>query len=406
MLTNLTRCWLVGILFFFPFMILAAAPGSIFDKHTVLDELANPVIIPGAQLSSLRGKEIPLVRVFSTRDGDLTPIPFQIDQVDSRGDWVWDVAYKKYLVSNYEDDNHEGIGNFKWGVEQRTGLLDDEDSGGKKIIDDNDVLVFMVKDTGSRTLDIDRKLIGASVILEIEISQSFSRKKAWAYIAYYKSDPPSYSSVRYVRYLPDPGKIVSSVYEVGFSKEHVAVLEQLKIEDVPLIDRTKLRGSMLLGRNSFGKTIYFNENDIRGHVDGYIDGPVRVVKRNLASLRFGLIFSSPEIHCDQFFYPHHSKIPIRLPFNFLIDQVSLLLAADYHNSPFRRAHIGGVNVPIDLQDISAGTNLLKELRSVPWMALEGDVASVVSVLTLPKAIQPFSEVTPYLVHDSNVANPP
>jgi len=398
--------YLVLTLFFFPFMILAAVPGSTLDKDTVPDELANPVIIPGAQLGSLRGKEIPLVRVFSSRDGVLVPIPFQIDQVDSRGDWVWDVVYQKKLVSDYKDDHHEGIGNFEWRVEQRTGLLDDEDSGQKKIIDDNDVLVFMAKDMGSRDLGIDRKLNGASGLLEIELSHPFSKRKTWAYIAYYRSDPPPYSSLRYVRYLPDAGKVVSSVYEVGFSKEHVAVLEQLEIHDVSLMDRTKLRGSMLFGRNSVGKTIYFNENDIRGHIDGYINGPVRVVKRDSVSLHFGLVFSSPEIHCDQFFYPHHSEIPVNLPVNFLIDRISLLLVADYHNSPFRRAYIGGERVPIQLRDISQDSNLLEGLANVPWMALEGDLASVVSVLTLPEEIESFVEVTPYLVHDPDATDPP
>jgi hypothetical protein len=396
------------VLVFFPFSILAAVPGAAydFDKDIRLDQLVNPVIIPGARLGSLRGKEIPLVRVFAVSEGGLTPVPFQIDQVDSRGGWVWGIVYRNHLVNDYEDDLHEGIGNLKWRVEQRAGLLDDEDPGQKKIIDANDVLVFMAKDMGSRSAEISRKLDGASNILEIEMTRMSGNRKAWAYIAYYPSDPPPYSPVRYVHYLPDTGKVVSSVYSVEFSKEHIAVLEQLEIGNVQVLDRTKLRGTVRLGWNSVGKTVYFNENNIQGHIDGYIDGPVRVVKRNSASLYFGAVFSSPEIHCDQYFYLHHSEIPVRLPFNIFMNRVSLLMAADYHNSPFRRAYIGGVPVPARLRETVSETNILEGLENVSWMALEGDVASVVSMLTLPEEIKPFAVVTPYLVHNSTLTDPP
>ena len=109
--------------------------------------------------------------------------------------------------------------------------------------------------------------------------------------------------MRYVHYLPDTMKVVSPVYSIEFSKEHIAVLEQLEIGNVQVLDRTKLRGTVRLGWKSVVKTVYFNENNIQGHIDGYIDGPVRIVKRNSASLYFGAVFSSPEIHCDQYFYP-------------------------------------------------------------------------------------------------------
>jgi hypothetical protein len=209
-----------------------------------------------------------------------------------------------------------------------------------------------------------------------------------------------------VRYLPDTGKVVSSVYKVEFSRDQVAVLEQLEIGNIQLMDRTKLRGSVLLGRNSFGKTFNFNENNIYGHIDGYIDGPVRVVKRNSAALRFGPFFSSPETHCDQLFYLHHSEIPVRLPFNILMDRASLLMTADYHNSAFRRAYVDGVQMPIQLQERSSDTNLLEGMKNIAWMALEGDAASIVSVLTIPEEIEPFAEITPYLVYNPNLANPP
>lgn len=398
--------YLAAVLLFLPFMLLAAVP----DDTRVIDKLqataVNPVIIPGSRLGSIRGKDIPLVRVFSMHNERLEPIPFQVDQIDSRGDWVWDVVYVKRFADDYEDDHQEGIGNFKWRVEPHTGLLDDEDPDQQEIIDDNDVLVFMAKDMGRRAPDVIRQLNDASVILEIETAKDINGTRSWAYIAYFKADPPPYSTVRYVRYMPDTRRVVTPVYEVGFSKDYVAVLEHLKIGSLPVMDRTKVRGSVRLGRQSVGKTFHFNEQNIRGRVDGYINGPVRVVKRNLARLNFGILFSSPEINCDQYFYAHYSEIPVNLSFNIFIDQVSLLLAADYHNNPFRRAHIGGVKNPVQLSEISSSTNIFRDAKSVPWIALEGEAASVISVLTLPEEVESFAEVTPYLVNDSNLADPP
>jgi hypothetical protein len=209
-----------------------------------------------------------------------------------------------------------------------------------------------------------------------------------------------------MRYLPGQHRVVSPVYEATFSDQHVCVLEQLVVNGIGLLDRTRLRGEVRAGVGPLSWVSRFTENDIDGYVEGYIDGPVRIVRRTNATLRLGSVVSFSGIRGEQFFYPQHSQVPVGLSLGFFTEKASLLLTADYHGSPFRQAFASGSGVAIDLRDTVSRHNLLQPREGLSWLALDGEQASVVSVLSLPEDIRGHTVLRGILLHDRTVAAPP
>jgi hypothetical protein len=392
---------------FFAALLFSSCAAMAAEETPELSDTTYPVIVTGNHLDELHGREIAHIRLFAYRHGVMEAIPLQIDQRDSNGNWIWSgIVWSEIIEQTSMHDTADDI-ELQWQLGRRYGrTYDDQDPADKPVLDNNDVLVFMARDTGEHVANAADFLINAATTLEIEISDPASGDKAWAYAAYYPSDPPPRSPRRYVHYEPGTRKVTSPVYAITFSKEHVGVMEQLTVDGTPLLDRTKFRGSLRLGGSRIGRDFSFTEDDIEGYVYGYIDGPVRVVRRAVATLHFGPFFSSPTVGCDQFFYPYHSEIPVRLPVNFLVHSVSLLVAADYHRSPFRRVYTSTNGRPIPLRDGSSEDNLLKGTGDVHWVALTGDRVSVVSMLTASEDIASFTQITPWLLYDRKFIDPP
>ena len=119
--------------------VVAEAWGAA-SEETGFQALPDPVVVSGQRLEALTGASIPMLRLVVFRDGRAETIPFQIDQRDSRGGWVWDVAAPAArlpdLLAQVEtpaDRTH-----------------DDQDPPGKRLLDGNDLLVFMARDLGER----------------------------------------------------------------------------------------------------------------------------------------------------------------------------------------------------------------------------------------------------------------
>lgn len=367
--------------------------------------LADPVIIPGSQLDILRGKATASLRMFALRNGSLVAIPFQIDQRDSRNNWVWDAVSRRNQINRYEYDNL-GIAGPDWERRRAGRTHDDQDPQGEALLDANDVVVFMAADLGSRASATEPGFVGASAVEEIRLADRDGTSPGWAYLAYYAAAPPPLSPERYMHYLPEQLKIISPVYQATFSQQHVSMLEQLTIGDVGLLDRTKLRGEVRAGRSPVSWDFHFTEENITGHVEGYIDGPVRIVRRTVAALRLGELVSVSELRSDQFFYPYHSEVPVSLSLGVLTEKASLLLAADYHGAPFRQAFASGRRVAIGLREARSGGNLLKPREGLSWLALDGERASIVSVLTVPEEIRDYTKLSVRLTQDRTASDPP
>jgi hypothetical protein len=367
-----------------------------------LDRTLDPVTIDGVHFSNLLGTEIGHLRLFSFQHGRPVPMPFQVDQRDSNGDWVWDVAYTQ--DSPPTDHAFDEAWSRAWDqVEGHAGMQDDQDPPGKQILDNNDVLVFMARDLGDRKLDAENALEAARGD-EIEVTDPANGAQGWAYFVDYDSRPPAPSPVRYMRYQADARRIGSPVYAFGFSDTKVALVKDLAIQGIPMLDRIHIHGRTSISVGPIQKQIRFTEEDIHGHLVGYIAGPVRIVTRSRACLELGLGICSPEVMCDHFYYPYHARVPACLLVRFPVHEASLILAVDYGRSPFQRLLIGS-DQGIAVWDKGTPNSLhLQDWRKGKWMALDSENGSVVSYMTLPQALAGHAEAKPHLDFGSEAAD--
>ena len=378
------------ILFFLPLVCLAGEPYS-------LTRSIDPIIILGSEIPDMTGMEISNLRVFMSRNGHIRSVPFQIDQKDSRNDWVWDAVYDSEKVDDsFYEEEAEQI------VEQENLTYDDQDPLEKNVFDNNDVLVFLVKDAG----DKDHKSImrlGADKLLELKITDPVNQTKGWVYLVYFESDAPAISDTRYVRYEPEKFRISGPQHEFLYSPDHTMMLDDFQLGGVSVFAGTKIRGEVTTGVGPITLDFEFDEKDIRGYSSGYIHGPVRIVKRSVEYVRLGSGIASPGVNCDHFHYPWHAEIPVLISKRFPVQRVSILAASIFREEKFSRAEVDGVEKPIFLEDYSIKGNILTENIEAEWIELAGERVSVINSVKIPQHHKGHLDVTPYLIDAKQVS---
>jgi len=369
-------------------------------ESCTLGRSIDPIELSGKEFPDIKGIEISKIRVFAYHDGQTNAIPFQVDQKNSRGNWVWDGQ----LINN---DAKHGDATTYDDVEQDDAITyDDADPSGHAIFDDNDLLVFVAHDAGDRN-GTHPKALGADSIAEVEIANPLTGRKCWVYVAsYHSSEPPALSDIRYVRYLPEEHRVIGQEYEFRYSTEHNAVINDLIIGGLSTFDRNKIRGTVTAGIGFLNVDIEFNEESIQGYDVGYINGPVRVIKRSVNYVRTKSGMESPGVNCDHFYYPWHSEVPMLVSLIFPVQQVSMLVTNDYRSSHFHTAYVDGLASPIDLDRHTAKGNLLAGQSGGEWIRLIGKHISVVTLLKLPEEIRGYMDIPPYLLNDKTANNTP
>ena len=88
----------------------------------------RPIILTAKQINPLKGVDVDAVRVYKNNNGNLIPIPFQIDQRDEK---------QRYVL----EERHSA-----------------DEGGNRLVFDENDELVFMLDDAGQALINIERKI--------------------------------------------------------------------------------------------------------------------------------------------------------------------------------------------------------------------------------------------------------
>jgi hypothetical protein len=278
------------------FLIICGMAEGVRGENLATKNLARSedhIVIKGELLGEMVGKKIANLRLFAFSGGKLAPIPYQIDELDSKGSFVFTHGEQKG---------------------------EDEDKG---LLDGNDELVFMAWDTGDRaaknTWPDDAK--GG---LEIEITDPMTGTKAWAYLFFFEQ-PPAPSDRDYIRREQENERylIESLNYNIGgpantlyYDRWNIITPEGKKGPD--LVDRLKIRARVKLKIGpAFNVAL---ENLIKTRVVGWINGPVRVVVHGTGYLKFGMLkipIKKGTGHANNFYYPNCFIMPTQLniPFN-------------------------------------------------------------------------------------------
>jgi hypothetical protein len=307
-----------------------------------------------------------------------------IDQKNSKDDWVW---------------NAVPSANKDTGTRPRADMTyDDEDPAGKSVFDANDVIVFLARDVGDRNR-AEVAQLGAQKIVELEVTDPVDATRGWTYIAYFESDAPSRSDTRYVRYEASELRVIGPDHEFRYSPQDIMVLDDFRVGGVSIFAGNRIRGKVKAGLGPLTIDVEFSEKSIEGYNLGYIEGPVRIIRRSVEHVRTKSGIESPEVNCDHFHYPWHAEIPLLLSIRFPVEQVSLIATSAFRGSHFSTAEVEGAANPIALGNHYGEENLATEYPDAKWVGLGGEHVFVINMLRLPEKHYGHLEVSPYLTHN-------
>ena len=380
-----------------PIILLVLPLACLAGESYSLTRSIDPIEISGFEVPDMTGMEVSNLRVFMSRNGYIKPVPFQIDQKGSGNDWIWDVVYDSDQVDDrlYEEESEEI-------VEQENLTYDDQDPPGKSVFDNNDVVVFLAKDAG----DLDRKNVmrlGADKLLELKITDPVNQTKGWVYLAYFESDAPAKSDIRYIQYEPEKHRVRGPEHEFIYSPDHTMILDDFQLGGVSVFESNKIRGEATTGIGPITLDFEFSEKDIRGYSSGYINGPVRIVKRSVEYVQLGSGITSPGVNCDHFHYPWHAEIPVLISKRFPVQRVSILATSIFREANFSSADVEGFEKPIYLGSHSMQGNILKENIDAAWIELAGEGVSVINSVKISQHHKGHLDVTPYLIDAKQVS---
>lgn len=358
------------ILFFTCNNIMAAQPEQ---------KLLIPVIVEGEQIKQLSGKKIEHIRAYAFKNGKPILIPFQIDQKDSEGNWVWE----KVLNAN----QHE-MKNY-----------DNEDLNSENIFDDNDQIVFMAIDAGEK-VDKPSEKITFSEILELKIAVGKSIHSGWIYVTYHSFSVPSKSSIRYMEYQADNKVVKSPVYSLTYSKKHIAVMEEMTVAGQPVINQTIINGKVDVNFILFNSSIEFNEKEINGYSVGYINGPIRTIIQFKTFVNLGAGIQSMTLNVVHIFYPNHTEIPILISKGFFVKNMSIRIGANYSYTDSCQIYNPGLEIMTDLNKSRPDISLMSDIHPQLLM-LNNSAYSMSTFLKIPGELKEKISTQAYIKNEAS-----
>jgi len=249
------------------------------------------IVIHGKQLPGMLGKKINTLSLLSGIGDRVVPIPFQVDEINSEGEWI--------------------LPEIPPEAGRRARRTEHDDDQGR--LDENDQLVFMIRDSGDR-IPVAAYPSEARTVEEITLTDSMGTGRSWVYLASFASRPPV-SDRDYVSYRPDHNLLVSVNYELGFSKEVPISWSHLSFQGAPnMIDRLKIRFETKI----FGIRYRRNETHFKSHISSYKDGNVRVIRRVRSSIKINRLLRTPSASSESIYYdnaiviPFRAKVPVSL----------------------------------------------------------------------------------------------
>ena len=298
-------------------------------------------------LSFIKGARIAHIGCFRAQEGQFEPIPYQIDERTEDGDLI-----------------------FTKGPEAHP-----EDADGRLQLRDD--FLILARDIGER-MDPPSWPDGFIKGVEIQINDPVHHAQGYVYVGVFDRNPPR-STVDYVRYEAQANRIESESYILGFSKEAPIVFNSLVLKNTmggngeDPIDRMKIRlDATLRGGIELKKT----EDDYTAKVIGYIDGPIRVIRRTRNRIILFWNIPSPSAIQDNYFYRDSFIFPILVSLPFDLDlffrKASLRISVDLKSKTLRRFVNEHNRSPVLIDGKKSAAEAALDKRPYGWSAIYGD----------------------------------
>ncbi len=305
-----------------------------------LDRPIDPVAVEGALLPELLGKPIASLRLAAWRAGALVAVPFQIDERDATGAWVFPAGPEAS-----RDDDEERF-------------------------DANDVLWVMARDLGeAKPPDAPSwEVAGArpTVTRELRFRDPLDGSTAYAYLAAWDGTPPPPSAVDYVSYEPTADEVRAASFTLGFNREVRFAIDRMRLRAADgswspsRVDilKTRLR-STIWSVYDFDR----DQDDFEAVTAAWIDGPVRVVLHKGISVRMILGIQTPKVWNDTVFYPYSFQYQVDMAMPFTIPSIfsrfELSSGVDFDGLTGAKLYVKGVHGPVAVVGEPAGEALAR-----------------------------------------------
>lgn len=289
--------------------VRAAENGSI-PKITVKVSLSSPyypVILRGAEVKTLMGAADSKIRAIARHGNALETIPFQIDKRDANGSYD--------LVRNA--------------------------AGNPLILGAADECVFMTADAGERITALPEQYAQQPAV-EIALVDPKSGAQKWVYLLVTKGaqNLPA-AGKHHVAYDPLRDVIETSAYRIGFSSAQPFIVSSLQwhIGDANkwspnLLDTMKIRHyGKLFGNIGFTRT----QDDYLSRIAAVKEGPVRVIRRTINSVRVIGYLQSPSVTIDYVAYANgllmDTTIDFPFPLGWFFSDIKTFTTMDWNDDP-------------------------------------------------------------------------
>jgi hypothetical protein len=377
----------------------------------------GPVIIKGAILNP--GQEplkIKNLRLFAWKDGQMQAIPFQIDKfaIDNTPLLDLDEEQNLRLARIREFEKRKAAGTIPAAALTREERLAYHQEA-LELFDDNDELVFQVKDGGAQQNEPNPTEPNLTKQIEITLTDPLTSGRAWVYLRQYDQNPPYISPTDYVQFKVQSDTITSPLYILDFIDNQPLIQDVIKIGDGKgnytsnWYDRFKFRIDFY---PKMFFSIHFNEENIKSRLIGYKDGSVRVIRRAEYWVTFIGLKVSPKTVVDYYYYydsfigPSRSTIPFN-PSALLNPGSRFYAGMDLGENAYGLK----VSTPDNKDLLIDGQMDAQEQHMVldnqPWFVLAKDGRGTVVKIVLSDELQKLHLPTRlYYLDDKAQTNPP
>jgi hypothetical protein len=299
--------------------------------------------VVGANAKPLLGRATSSIRVYAFHDGVPSIIPFQVDERDQRDHWA-------------DDAGPQPVRDDKPGV-----------------FDENDVVVFMNRDLGAKG-DASKLPPGAAAWLETRVGPK-EAPFGYAYVGTFDSPPTLPSDLHdYARYDPRADAVFAERYAVRFGGP---LPTELEIPSGP----GQMTPNVLRAVHAHGEArilaglfhIERTEKDLLHSLQGYRDGPVRVIRSAKYWIRLPLGFKARgkvELLFYRDFVEGRARINVKIPPRLVPADGSMTAYFDFRD--FTGGHViapsGVLPEPID-GHMTEAKRRFTEQQPIRWAAL-------------------------------------
>lgn len=279
-------------------MALSAFAGGPIDRAS-LKRIHDPVIVSTSDLAHFSDRATESFRLFALRNSVLVPIPFQFDQRDADDEWVVTADGRRQKFS----------------------------------FDENDELVFMVKDAGDRAAPTTLPA-GHDDGVEIQIHDPVDGASAWVYLLHFPSDAPPKASTTYVAFDLSTNTLRAASYRIQYAPGKASLITGMQIVDAAgqagpnIIADTRISLEMVFALPIYGSwRSRLTERDFGGQVDGFSNGSVRATRRVRQTVDLGSFL--PDVPGGTV-YSHYYFSSFQTPSTFSIPSVALRALREIH----------------------------------------------------------------------------